>query len=235
MFSVSTLIAQAAMAASLTHPHPTPPAHAIQADRPTDAVQIRLMAQSAHEQKSVKTSRYYVVRQGDTLSKIATKHKVPGGWLSIYAANHKKIANPDVILPGQRLILPSHSMTIALPRRTDYVPRHAKPVTATVVQSSYQAPVSAPVSPSTQTAAQVNPSSYSGFQACVIARESGGNSQVMNSSGHYGLYQFSESTWEAYGGSAADFGHASVSEQNRVFGNAMAQGGQSNWSPYDGC
>jgi hypothetical protein len=26
-----------------------------------------------------------------------------------------------------------------------------------------------------------------------------------------------------------------VSEQNRVFNNAMAQGGQSNWSPYDGC
>ena len=46
---------------------------------------------------------------------------------------------------------------------------------------------------------------------------------------------FSASTWQAYGGSAGDFGHASVSEQNRVFNNAMAQGGQSNWSPYDGC
>jgi hypothetical protein len=74
-----------------------------------------------------------------------------------------------------------------------------------------------------------------GFASCVIARESGGNSQVMNSSGHYGLYQFSASTWQAYGGSAASFGHASVSEQNRVFNSAMAQGGQSNWSPYDGC
>jgi hypothetical protein len=59
--------------------------------------------------------------------------------------------------------------------------------------------------------------------------------QVMNSSGHYGLYQFSASTWQAYGGSASSFGNASVSEQNRVFNNAMAQGGQSNWSPYDGC
>ena len=69
----------------------------------------------------------------------------------------------------------------------------------------------------------------------MIARESGGNSQVMNSSGHYGLYQFSASTWQAYGGSASSFGNASVAEQNRVFNNAMAQGGQSNWSPYDGC
>ena len=75
----------------------------------------------------------------------------------------------------------------------------------------------------------------SSFEACVIARESGGNSQVMNSSGHYGLYQFSASTWQAYGGSASSFGNASASEQRRIFLNAIAQGGQSNWSPYDGC
>ena len=55
------------------------------------------------------------------------------------------------------------------------------------------------------------------FQQCVISRESGGSSQVMNSSGHYGLYQFSAETWAAYGGNPADFGHASVAEQNQVF------------------
>ena len=76
----------------------------------------------------------------------------------------------------------------------------------------------------------------SGFEACVISRESGGNAQVMNPSGHYGLYQFSASTWQAYGGSAADFGHASAFEQRRIFLNAMATpGGAANWSPYDGC
>jgi Transglycosylase-like domain len=80
---------------------------------------------------------------------------------------------------------------------------------------------------------------YSGtraFQQCVISRESGGNPQVMNASGHYGLYQFSYSTWVAYGGNPADFGHASVAEQNQVFANAMATpGGEGNWAPYDGC
>lgn len=79
------------------------------------------------------------------------------------------------------------------------------------------------------------PVSTSSFQSCVIARESGGNPQVMNASGHYGLYQFSASTWAAYGGNPADFGHASVAEQNQVFNNAMAAGGESNWAPYDGC
>jgi hypothetical protein len=73
------------------------------------------------------------------------------------------------------------------------------------------------------------------FQQCVINAESGGNSQVMNSSGHYGLYQFSASTWEAYGGSPSTFGNASVAEQNQVFDNALARGGESNWSAYDGC
>ena len=70
----------------------------------------------------------------------------------------------------------------------------------------------------------------------MISRESGGNSRVMNSSGHYGLYQFSASTWAAYGGNPASFGNATVAQQNQVFANAMAQpGGAQNWSPYDGC
>ena len=81
----------------------------------------------------------------------------------------------------------------------------------------------------------VNPASYSGFQACVISRESGGNSQVMNSTGHYGLYQFSASTWAAAGGNPNDFGHAPVAEQNQVFAQAYAAFGTSPWAPYDGC
>jgi hypothetical protein len=73
------------------------------------------------------------------------------------------------------------------------------------------------------------------FQACVIRAESGGRSQVMNASGHYGLYQFDLGTWESGGGSAADFGHASVAEQNAVFAAVYAARGTSPWAPYDGC
>ena len=68
------------------------------------------------------------------------------------------------------------------------------------------------------------------FAQCVIQRESGGSSQVMNSTGHYGLYQFGYGTWVAYGGSPSAFGHASVAQQNQVFANAMATpGGANNW------
>jgi hypothetical protein len=93
----------------------------------------------------------------------------------------------------------------------------------------------APVQAAPKAAAAATYSGSGSFQSCVIARESGGNSQVMNFSGHYGLYQFSASTWAAYGGSPSLFGHASVAQQNQVFNNAIAAGGQSNWSAYDGC
>ena len=42
-------------------------------------------------------------------------------------------------------------------------------------------------------------------------------------------------TWTANGGSGADFGNASVAEQNQVFSNAYAASGTSPWAPYDGC
>lgn len=75
----------------------------------------------------------------------------------------------------------------------------------------------------------------SSFQACVIAHESGGNSQIWNASGHYGLYQFSASTWAAHGGNPADFGHASAAEQTMIFWNTVHADGVSDWAPYDGC
>jgi hypothetical protein len=73
------------------------------------------------------------------------------------------------------------------------------------------------------------------FAQCVIQRESGGNPQAWNPNGHWGLYQFSRATWVAYGGNPATYGSASAAEQTGVFNNAMARGGQGNWSPYDGC
>lgn len=227
---ITALIAKAAVAASaIAHPAAAQPVATYQ---PSDVTQAKITPVATHVKpvttlkKTVKN--YHIVRPGESLSAIAQKHNVPGGWVSLYAANHKKIKNPDVIYAGQKLMLPDRALHIALPRRTDYIPRHAKPV-STPVQAPTASSNTAPSS-----SAGVSPSSS--FEACVISRESGGNSQVMNSSGHYGLYQFSESTWEAYGGSASTFGHASAAEQKRVFDNAMASpGGASNWSPYDGC
>lgn len=50
--------------------------------------------------KSAKDGNYKIVA-GDSLSKIAAKHHVKGGWEAIYKANKDVIANADLIYPGQ--------------------------------------------------------------------------------------------------------------------------------------
>ena len=47
----------------------------------------------------------YVVRSGDTLSKIAATKKVQGGWKALYAANRSVVEDPNLIFPGERLSL----------------------------------------------------------------------------------------------------------------------------------
>jgi LysM repeat protein len=47
----------------------------------------------------------YVVRSGDTLSKIAAAKKVQGGWKALYSANRSVVENPNLIFPGERLSL----------------------------------------------------------------------------------------------------------------------------------
>ena len=73
------------------------------------------------------------------------------------------------------------------------------------------------------------------FEACVIRVESGGDAQIMNASGHYGLFQFAYSTWIGGGGASGLFGHASPAYQVQIFDNVYAADGTSPWAPYDGC
>ena len=195
----------------------------------------------------------YTVRAGDSLSSIAGRvYHQQSAWPVLYWANHSQIRWANIIGIGQVLKVP------AKPAKVPSAPDALGPVApapAPVVAAAPAAAAPVAEAPAAEAPAAEAPaaayapvhaaaapvSTYSGgtpggsFGACVVARESGGNSQVMNSSGHYGLYQFSESTWVAYGGSAGTFGHASVGEQNQVFANALARGGQSNWSAYDGC
>lgn len=217
-----------------------------------------LLATSIHPQAAHLAATEVTVASGDTLSGIAVAQCAKANdWTGIYARNRSVIgANPNLILPGQRLTMECTDppallklgQTSAAPVRRVLTPApglaYGKPnfcgdgdgdgwdvACPKAAPAQAAAPVQA--APVQQAATY---SGGSGFQACVIARESGGNSQVMNSTGHYGLYQFSASTWAAYGGNPASLGNASVAQQNQVFANAMATpGGASNWSPYDGC
>jgi LysM repeat protein len=199
---------------------------------------VRLVADTTPKGKHAKPAAAapskYTVKSGDTLSAIARSvYQDDRYWTAIYWANKHLIKYANTIQVGQVLTIPAKPATVPGAPSELSAPvaqvQHTVSSTASTVHQ-YASEQSAPVQTST-----VSTSGNGGFQSCVISRESGGNSQVMNSSGHYGLYQFSASTWAAYGGNPSDFGNASVSEQKQVLNNAMARGGQSNWSAYDGC
>ena len=49
----------------------------------------------------------YTIQSGDTLSKIAEKLNITGGWQLLADANAATISDPDVVFPGQVLQLPA--------------------------------------------------------------------------------------------------------------------------------
>jgi LysM repeat protein len=179
-----------------------------------------LAAIEVHRAAAARPPAEIVVRRGDSLSGIAARYRIE--WPGLYEANRAVIGkNPNLLNPGERLRIPSAASAARL-------------------AASYRPPAVASSSVPTETVAvqdaPAEPAASAGsFQECVISRESGGDAQVVNGSGHYGLYQFSYSAWVAAGGSPADFGNASVAEQNQVFATAYAQDGTSPWAPYDGC
>ncbi len=46
------------------------------------------------------------IKRGDTLSKLAARYRVSGGWKALYSANRGSIANPNLIFIGQVVRLP---------------------------------------------------------------------------------------------------------------------------------
>ncbi|MCN9241168.1 transglycosylase family protein [Streptomyces sp. RY43-2] len=67
---------------------------------------VRDVTPQTTPQSQAGTAEMYTVVRGDTLSGIADDQRVRGGWQRLYSANREAIgADPDLILPGQRLHL----------------------------------------------------------------------------------------------------------------------------------
>ena len=65
------------------------------------------MVKTEEEGRIEKKPRRYVVKSGDSLSKIAKELLGDAGrWPEIFEANKDKIENPNLIYPGQELVLP---------------------------------------------------------------------------------------------------------------------------------
>ncbi|HEY3906002.1 MAG TPA: hypothetical protein VGM14_18980 [Streptosporangiaceae bacterium] len=99
---------------------------------------------------------------------------------------------------------------------------------------------SPPPSPSPSSPSSPPPSSGGGDAAhsalgiCIRDAEEGG-SYAWGPGNGGGAYQFVLGTWERYGGAASEYGAADAAYQDKVFDNAIAAGGASNWTNYDGC
>ncbi|MFF3914097.1 transglycosylase family protein [Streptomyces sp. NPDC001852] len=74
--------------------------------RPVKGAALKDVQAHSTPQSRAGRAEMYTVVHGDTLSGIAEEHHVRGGWRGLYAGNRRTIgADPDLILPGQRLTL----------------------------------------------------------------------------------------------------------------------------------
>jgi len=101
-------------------------------------------------------------------------------------------------------------------------------------QAAAQQPSSSPPSSPPPNQAGGSDPAHSALGICIRNAEQGG-SYAWGPGNGGGAYQFLLSTWENYGGAASQFGVAGPAYQDQIFNNAIAAGGASNWTAYDGC
>jgi resuscitation-promoting factor RpfC len=197
------------------------------------AVTISLHPGAAHPARHDIT-----VQRGDSLSAISLhEYGTAAKWPALWWANRRQVPDPSMIVPGERLIVPSglrvSRWLVREARAATAAPRHARPVA--VARPASGASVSGASVADTAASAAARRAAPGSFRSCVIQRESSGNPRAVNpSSGAGGLYGFLPSTWHGLGFSGLPE-NASVAEQNYAFAREYAQSGTSAWAPYDGC
>jgi hypothetical protein len=119
--------------------------------------------------------------------------------------------------------------------KRDAARRHRAQQRAAQRQAQQAAPQSPPPSPApTPPSSGGGDPAHSALGICIRNAEEGG-SYAWGPGNGGGAYQFLLSTWEKYGGAASEFGVAGPAYQDQIFDNAVAAGGASNWTAYDGC
>lgn len=157
---------------------------------------------------------HHTVAPGDTLTNLAKKHGHTVAQL--VAVNH--ISDPNIIVVGKRLVVDGFG--------------HVD--TSNVDLSSSSDTESSSGSSGTSSAAATSsapaPSSGADWYS-IAACESGGNWSANTGNGYYGGLQFTQATWEGYGGTAyaprADL--ASPSAQIAIAERVLAAQGSGAW------
>jgi LysM repeat protein len=214
--SVVTGLGAAVLASAFALPASAEPVNAVQRG-PAKIV----AAQTDQKRKKV------TVKQGDTLSKIAKKAKL-SSWRPVWDLN-KKIKHPNLIYPGQKLLLPAKG------EKVKHRPLPALAVTRVVSSERSAAPATRSVAPatsgssrrSTATRSAAAPASGSVWDRLAQC-ESGGNWGINTGNGYSGGLQFAQGTWAANGGSGSAH-NASRAEQIRVAERVRASQGWGAW------
>jgi LysM repeat protein len=181
---------------------------------PVDAVQrgqTKIVAATTDKQRKKVT-----VKQGDSLSKIAKKAKL-SSWRPIWDLN-KKIHHPNLIHPGQKLLLPVKG------EKVKHRPLPALAVTRAISTERSAAPASSSGRATVTRSASAGGSVWDRLAQC----ESGGNWGINTGNGYSGGLQFAQGTWAANGGSGSAH-NASRAEQIRVAERVRASQGWGAW------
>jgi len=155
----------------------------------------------------------HVVKAGESLAGIAKAAKL-SSWRPVYDLN-KSIEHPDLIYPGQQLVIPAKG------ERIKHRPLPTPAVYRLPSQERSPAPATAS---STQRSVAVGGSVWDRLAQC----ESGGNWATNTGNGYSGGLQFSSGTWQANGGSGSAH-NASRAEQIRVAQRVQASQGWGAW------
>jgi|HigsolmetaAR201D_1030396.scaffolds.fasta_scaffold25967_1 LysM repeat protein len=165
------------------------------------------------------TPNIHVVQPGETLSQIA-----PDNWAEVAAGNG--IENPHLIFPGQEIDLNKLGTPGEIP---EWQPAAPSSSSRQSDDDGGERSSSSGSSGSSQAAPVAQPSSGGGTVWDRLAQcESGGNWSIDTGNGYRGGLQFSQSTWEAYGGTGNP-ANASREEQIRVAERVLAGQGWGAW------
>ena len=172
---------------------------------------------------------HYTVKPGDTLSTIA--HKAYGSradWPALWWTNRHKVGNPDALVVGQRLRLSTwHSHKAWVVRAAMAA---STPPAPAAPAASAQSPSSVPTTSSAPSYSGGSSSGGVNWDA-IAACESGGNWSTSTGNGYSGGLQFSQGTWNAYGGGqySSTAAGASRSQQIAVAQRVLAGQGIGAW------
>lgn len=84
-------------------PSSTPAAPSATPAAPSPAAAATPQAGAPQAPRLQKAGADYTVERGDTLSALAVRFDVPGGWPALFRCNSDVLWNPDLILVGQQL------------------------------------------------------------------------------------------------------------------------------------